>query len=50
MLRENRHKLDAVVALPLVHESLDEPQIYSLRESRVRRPHLRQPSCHDESG
>jgi cell division protease FtsH len=29
MLRENRHKLDAVVALPLVHESLDEPQIYS---------------------
>ncbi|MQA30660.1 MAG: ATP-dependent zinc metalloprotease FtsH [Luteitalea sp.] len=29
LLRENRDKLDAIVAQLLVHESLDEPQIYA---------------------
>jgi len=29
LLRENRNKLDAIVAQLLVHESLDEPQIYA---------------------
>ena len=29
LLRENRGKLDAIVAQLLLHESLDEPEIYA---------------------
>ena len=29
LLRENRGKLDAIVAQLLVHESLDEPEVYA---------------------
>jgi len=38
LLRENRDKLDAIVAQLLVHESLDEPEIYAA--AGIVRPHV----------
>ena len=40
LLRENRHKLDAIVAQLLERESLDEPEIYAAAGI------LRQPGTH----
>ena len=45
LLRENRDKLDAIVAQLLEHESLDEPEIYAAAGIRARpRPRSR-PQC-----
>jgi cell division protease FtsH len=38
LLRENRNKLDAIVAQLLAHESLDEPEIYAA--AGIARPHM----------
>jgi cell division protease FtsH len=38
LLRENRDKLDAIVAQLLAHESLDEPEIYAA--AGIARPHV----------